>query len=525
MNEQQIDSRLTALARADAGIGAPQDLRDLMRALESGQRQPRRERRSIGNPLPERIGRSGRLVRDLVRLAACLVIAAGLLMAVLPRNQTTRPLQAPAATATFGPASWTRLGTIHGGADDGSSYVYDMRSESGLIYGLVSGNVQHDSPPDGFWVAPEVSVAQSTDGKQWTVSDALPDPITLVGLSPHDWSGSYSAVAKLGTRWVIVGGTGAHDPALASQGQGVVMVSDDGVSWREVTSARLPGYGYVDVVAAAWGFIAVAERTNGTGCEIWTSTDGLSWQVASLDSVASSVAFLPIAGGDDSTGHAQSIAFDPEGGYLLAGYDHDGSLVLLHSGNGHAWVRSKLDSSYAAELAVRYVNGRWTVDVLISKGQLAGGSKAHLETATSRDGETWTWEPPSSEFPSDGQQYSLRVFHGAETIGLATLPDGAEPTATQGPLSTGPIVAPTHLVAPISPGSSPAPVQPGQHIALARTVDLSTWTPAGVGPEGCDVNTGSCVTDAIATPDRLVIFVMAGQVPSTVIEVWSAPWP
>jgi hypothetical protein len=156
---------------------------------------------------------------------------------------------------------------------------------------------------------------------------------------------------------------------------------------------------------------------------------------------------------------------------------------------------------------------------------LAGGSKSHLETATSRDGETWTWEPPSSEFPSDGQQYSLRVFHGAETIGLATLPDGAEPTATQGPLSTGPIVAPTHLVAPISPGSSPAPVQPGQHIALARTVDLSTWTPAGVGPEGCDVNTGSCVTDAIATPDRLVIFVMAGQVPSTVIEVWSAPWP
>ena len=372
---------------------------------------------------------------------------------------------------------------------------------------------------------PEPDVMGGSAGTS-AAGDPLPDPVTLLGLSPQTWSGRYSAVARLATRWVIVGGAFSSDPNLASQSRGVVMVSDDGLHWREDTTARLPGSTYADVVGAPWGFIALAERTDGTGCEIWTSTDGLNWQVAP-ESVGSSLAGpLPIAGGDSSTGHTRLIAFDPQGGYLVAGYSRDLSVVMLHSQDGHRWARSKVTPTSLGDASVRYFNGHWTIDLLISSGQqLTSGGKAHLETATSTDGVTWAWEPPSSGFDYGGQQYSLRVSHGAETIGLATLPDVPGPTATPGPLNTGPIVAPTYLVAPISPGSSPAPVQPGQHIALARTVDLSTWTPTGAGPEGCDVNTGSCVTDAIATPDGLVIFVLVGPIPSMTIEVWSAPWP
>jgi hypothetical protein len=84
MNEQDIDVRLTELARADRSIRAPERLRDLMRALEAGEATPRARPRAVATNLLPMRGRP-------IGLAWVLGIAAVLTLCVVSLPWLTGP--------------------------------------------------------------------------------------------------------------------------------------------------------------------------------------------------------------------------------------------------------------------------------------------------------------------------------------------------------------------------------------------------------------------------------------------------
>ena len=303
----------------------------------------------------------------------------------------------------------------------------------------------------------------------------------------------------------------------------------DGISWQQPAGAQFAGYELMDVVTTDSGFAATGMKTDGSGFAVWTSTDGISWQSA-------------VTVGATSALTMGAIQFDSAGGYLAIGEEATArnaptTLVLLHSSDGQHWTSSVADKTLqmvAGTGTTSYVNGRWQVNAIIADQQIGSQTakgpavwNEHLETLTSSDGVTWSWDPPSTEFQSNSFGPWVTVRHGAEFVGLGagTSADAdTMSTATAAPVVTGPVIAQTEAVPPLAPSATPSAQASGpiaiQTTVVARTVDFSNWTDAGAGPDGF-------VTAAVAASDRLMVFVYRSNSDDTQewVEVWSAPWP
>jgi hypothetical protein len=410
-----------------------------------------------------------------------------------------------------------------------------MRQSDGLIYGFLSSSgAWHQSARWGSYQTGQVSVAQTDDGRKWTVSAPLPDLVVTEDYPPMDATMAYNAVAKRGNAWVVVGGlVGAPAQVAMSDGNqpvqsiGLTWVSSDGISWQQPSGAQFPGYELKDVVATDSGFAATGVKTDGSGFSVWTSTDGIGWQ---------SAAAVPAT----SASTIGSIQADSGGGFLAIGMQQTAwnaptTLVLFHSADGQHWTGKVVDRTLASGFVGRtsYVAGLWQVDIIVADqqvGNVTAGQWAwneHLETLTSSDGIAWSWEQPSTEFRSSPVEYSVAVRHGSEFIGLgvSSAPDaGTASIATGVAMATGPLIAPTEAVTSPEPSATPSAQASSQIAAsttvVARTVDFSSWIAAGAGPSGVP-------TDALATSDGLLAFVYKSNSDDSQgwSEVWSAPWP
>jgi len=535
VNEQEIEGQLTRLARSDESVRAPESLHGFMYSLEASPAKHRSGLVSVRLP-------GLKLAHAAAGLAAAAVIAALLLTAVLAGHSSRQPVSAGPAP-TFAASSWTRLHsfptlgtTLYSFPTSSSGYARAtaMRQGDGLIYGLLSSSAWHQSARWGTWQSQQVSVAQTVDGRKWTISDPLSDLVATLDYPPMDANMAYNAVAKRGTTWVVVGGlVGAPAQVAIGDGNqpvksiGLTWVSSDGISWRQPSSAQFPGYELMGVVATDSGFAATGMMTDGSGFAVWTSTDGISWQSA-------------LAVGATSAAMVGGAEFDSAGGYLAIGEEQSAwnaptTLVLFHSVDGRRWTDSVADKTLkvAAGLTTSYVNGRWQVNIIVADqqvGNVTAGQWAwneHLETLTSSDGVAWSWEQPSTEFRSSPIDYSVAVRHGSEFIGLGVsnaAGAGAGSTATDAAGATGPVIAPTEAVPSPEPSAAPSaqassPIA-AQTTVVARTVDHSSWTDAGAGPNGVP-------TAAVATSDGLLVFVYRANSDDSLewVEVWSAPWP
>ncbi len=534
MNEQEIEGQLTRLARSDESVRAPESLNRFMHSIEASSSRPRSGWASLRRSLALRSPRF-RLARAAAGLAATAAIAALVLAAVLTAHSSRRPVSAGPAP-TFAASSWTKLYSFPM-SSSGYARARAMRQSDGLIYGLLSSSgASHQSTRWGTWQSAQVSVVQSGDGRKWTVSAPLSDLVVTGDYPPMDANTAYNAVAKRGSTWVVVGGlVGAPANVAISDGNkpvesiGLSWVSNDGISWQQPSGAQFAGYELMDVVTTDSGFAATGMKTDGSGFAVWTSTDGISWQSA-------------MTVGATSARTMGAIQFDSAGGYLASGEETTGrnapmTLVLLHSSDGEHWTSSVADKTLqmvAGTGTTSYVNGRWQVNIIIADQQIGGqtangqaGWNEHLETLTSRDGVAWSWDQPSTEFQSSAFEPWVTVRHGAEFIGLSagTSADaGTTSTATAAPFVTGPVIAPTEAVPSPAPSATPSAQASGpiaaQTTVVARTVDFSSWTYAGAGPDGF-------VTAAVAASDRLMVFVYRSNSDDTQewVEVWSAPWP
>jgi hypothetical protein len=531
VNEQEIEGQLIRLARSDENVRAPESLRRFMHSLEASPAKPASGWVSLRRSLSLRMPRL-RLARAAAGLAATAVIAALVLTAVLASHSSRQPVTAGPAP-TFAASSWTKLYSFPP-SSSGSARATAMRQSDGLIYGFVSTSVERQTARWGTYQSQQVSVAQTGDGRKWTISDPLSDLVVTLNDPPMDSSMAYNAVAKRGSTWVVVGGlVGVPAPMAISDGNqpvesiGLTWISSDGISWRQPSGAQFPDYELMGVVATDSGFAATGMKTDGSGFAVWTSSDGISWQTA-------------LAVGATSATTMGSPEFDSAGGYLAIGEEQTAwnaptTLVLFHSSDGRHWTNSVADKTLqvAAGFTSSYVNGRWQVDIIVADqqvGNVTAGQWAwneHLETLTSGDGVAWSWEQPSTEFRSSPIEYSVAVRHGSEFIGLgvSNAPDaGTASTATGVAEATGPLIAPTEAVTSPEPSATPS-AQASSRIAasttvVARTVDFSSWTDAGAGPSGVP-------TDAVATSDGLLVFVYRSNSDDSLewVEVWSAPWP
>jgi hypothetical protein len=534
VNEQEIEGQLIRLARSDENVHAPESLRRFMQSLEASPAKPAFGRVSLRRSLSLRVPRL-RLARAAAGLAATAVIAALVLTAVLASHSSRQPATAGPAP-TFAASSWTKLYSFPV-SNSGYGRATAMRQSDGVIYGLLSSSgVWQQSARWGTWQSSQVSVVQSGDGRKWTVSAPLSDLVATLDYPPMDATMAYNAVAKRGSIWVVVGGlVGVPAQVAISDGNqpvesiGLTWVSSDGSSWRQPSSGQFPGYELMDVVTTDSGFAATGIKTDGSGFAVWTSTDGISWQSA-------------VTVGATSARTMGAIQFDSAGGYLAIGEETTGwnapmTLVMLHSSDGQHWTSSVADKTLqmvAGTGTTSYVNGRWQVNIIIADQQLgsqtANGPAAwneHLETLTSSDGVAWSWDQPSTEFQSNAFGPWVTVRHGAEFVGLGagTSADaGTTSTATAAPVVTGPVIARTEAVPSPAPSATPSaqassPIA-AQATVVARTVDFSSWTDAGAGPDGF-------VTAAVATSDGLLVFVYRSNSEDTQewVEVWSAQWP
>src|ERR1035437_4201651 len=315
-------------------------------------------RRSLSVRLP-----GLKLARAAAGLAATAVIAALVLTAVLASHSSRQPATAGPAP-TFAASSWTKLYSFPASSAY-SARATAMRQSDGLIYGLVSSSVERQTTRWGTYQSQQFSVAQTTDGRKWTISDPLSDLVDTLGDPPMDASMPYNAVAKRGSTWVVVGGLVGAPPQVAIgdgnqpvKSIGLTWVSTDGISWRQPSSAQFPGYELKDVVATDSGFAATGMMTDGSGFALWTSSDGISWQSA-------------LAVGATSAVGMGAIEFDSAGGYLAigveeTGWNAPGTLVLFHSADGRRWTDrvEEMTHGVAGGLTPRYANGRWRVDII-----------------------------------------------------------------------------------------------------------------------------------------------------------------
>jgi len=282
---------------------------------------------------------------------------------------------------------WTHLSTLP--AAYAQYKIVSLSWQNNEIVGLASGLDANDFN--------NTCVLISKDGTSWSCNP-LPRPAGLC--SDPDYCVDPGAVAVNNGRWIAVGefNPNASNKPLVTDPSTVVPLmtwtSDDGVSWTEQTQARLSvtyqaGFN-LDLLPTSTGFVMSgygAAPANGTGPSLWTTTDGTSWQSAT------------ISGGTLGTGIVQ-VAGDPTTGYVAFALSQSSSAGTLaaHSADGVSWTLVDPLAGVSPQLAARLEPGAyvrydksshhwvvvmWTIDTTVL-------SDSGFYKDTSDDGVHWT---------------------------------------------------------------------------------------------------------------------------------------
>ncbi len=130
--------------------------------------------------------------------------------------------------------------------------------------------VGRETPESEFGSPGDAAVWTSTDGVTWNRVEHDPSVFGHISLSEVTAFGS--GVVAIGRDWV----------AENLEGHTVVLLSDDGFSWRRVPDdPALVGVAFSDVTVGGPGLVAIgfalAERNQPFEGTVWTSEDGTQW--------------------------------------------------------------------------------------------------------------------------------------------------------------------------------------------------------------------------------------------------------
>jgi hypothetical protein len=228
------------------------------------------------------------------------------------------------------------------------------------------------SPELGLFAAVSTSIMTSTNGTTWTNRTA-PSANVWRGICWSPELGLFAAVSETG-------------------GTDRIMTSPNGVTWTARTS---PNAGLWDVCwSPELGLFCAVSDSETNGRRAVTSPDGVTWTTQLTD------ATLQLFG----------VCWSPERRKFCAVGAWAGFSRAMYSANGVDWYQGQLEGE---------ANNWWSVcwaaeiGIFCAVGALDGSSGACI--ATSVDGETWTVQPPISDYEFRRVSWSpeLQVFCAA----------------------------------------------------------------------------------------------------------------
>jgi hypothetical protein len=260
----------------------------------------------------------------------------------------------------------------------------------------------------------------SRDGIHWTL---VAQPSAAGDVWPEQ-------VVAVGTRLLAIGAVVSAAPGEKPDYAPTLWVSEDGVTWTQLTSATwnaaLTGYG-VSVVSGTEGVLAT---TLGTDPVVLHSLDGSTWTRATLPATERAIA-------RDVVAYA--------GGFMIVGRDGQpdagccaventppppgaGLPAVWISQDGTHWTEATVEGTRVPGAGLQRV-------VAVAGGFLAVGidSTADLydgvmTTWTSSDGRTWSITP-GAQLPDGAGTYPVFASDGLHTIVFGRVPGAPTPAA------------------------------------------------------------------------------------------------
>ncbi len=209
----------------------------------------------------------------------------------------------------------------------GNQFVFAVVAH-GDGFVAVGEDLQFDGPVNGrIWTSP--------DGTRWT----------KLGVAQNDLADAeVDLVATTGTRLVALGGARASDAA----GEGpdrIIWVSDDGATWRRLSSGQPPFEGIFvrGVVGGPTGFVAWG--ADGTQGAIFHSQDRIAWARAATDPSLDGAEVRevePYRGGFVAVGAHRPAP--PPGAPLIVGGPDTSTAAAWWSPDGRSWQAAGTDA-------------------------------------------------------------------------------------------------------------------------------------------------------------------------------------
>jgi hypothetical protein len=352
----------------------------------------------------------------LVVLAATLV---GCHSEAPPRSEAPASLlsdfPAPAPTP---PSPWSALApTVLVTAPFsgiGNQFVFAV-SAYGEGFVAVGEDLRFGGPVNGaVWTSP--------DGRSWT----------RLGVAHNGLANAeVDLLATNGTRLVALGGERAGD-ATGEGPDRIVWVSDDGTSWRRLSSGPPPFVGVfvTGVVGGPAGFVAWG--ADGPRAAIFHSDDGVAWTRVGTDPCLESALIAdvkPYRGGFVAVG--AHVAAQPPGSPLMAGGPDSSTAAAWWSPDGRSWAAAGTD----AGVGLRSLDVG-AAGLLAMGGSGCGGCVGPGIIWRSDDGRHWRRigadVATSPAYASDGAR--IIRFDPQGTMGVSSSTDGSnwQPVANMG---------------------------------------------------------------------------------------------
>ncbi len=296
-------------------------------------------------------------------------------------------------------------------------------SEDGITWSSLVAAVE----PESQWME---SIALGGPGLVAVGVDfnAAPVAVGAVWTSEEDGMSWSKVTVQPATSWihdVTAGGPGLVAVGAAPEGPGCgggVWTSVDGITWNLTSHDREMLCGITSVTAGGPGLVAVGEW--GSSAVVWTSPDGFTWtRVPHDEAVFGGVGLQSMS--DVVAAGPGLVAVGSEGFHVQG--DMGGTRAAVWtSPDGFTWTRVPHDSDiFGGEAG----DERSMHTVASVDGQLLAigdGEAAGIVVWTSVDGVTWT----RSAIPGDGTMHSVAVFDsgliavgeqdGAAAVWLAT---------------------------------------------------------------------------------------------------------
>ena len=338
-------------------------------------------------------------------------------------------------------------------------------SGPGWVNGLAADGSGFVAVGIGGAGAKRAAVWTSADGLTWS---AVPDSPALANA---DGSGNaeMNAVLRTGSRFVAVGIAWGG----ASGQHGAAWTSTDGVSWQRATLTD-PGDSMRDVVVGGPGLVAVGTGVAGPlpRAAIWTSPDGSIWTRVADGPLFENAMISAVVTGPGGL-IAVGSALEPATGALRP--------MVWTSDDGLAWRAATIEGEPVPSGPPQAFEGSMMRDVIgLADGWLAVGSDLEIRTDgalenavlwTSRDGAAWTRLPYEPIFQGGiSSTFEFGAAIAAQRDGeILVLGRTAGPTTTawfSPPRAGGSIPSPLPSAPPATPTpartapATPAPPRP-----------------------------------------------------------------